>query len=150
MFIALKPCSFAGQRFLTGETIPVELVHPDAVRRLKRQRILVEADGETQKVTVQAPEGKQLFTVPILTKDGTLPVELPAEDLETLFMVLQKNADKAGEIVAEQTNKDLLLCIHALDGRKTVQNAAKEKATALTEKNEAAEQPETAENEAAE
>ena len=150
MFIALKPCKFAGQSFLTGEVVPTELVDVKAVRRLKRQHILAEADGETQKATVQAPEGKQLFAVPVLTKDGTLSVELTAEDLEILFTVLQKNANDAGNIVAEQTNKDLLLCIHALDGRKTVQSAAKEKATALSEKNEVTDSPETAENEVAE
>lgn len=131
MFIALKPCKFAGHEFMAGETVPVELVDVRAVKRLKQQRILAEAGGEAPKVTVQAPAGKQLFTVPILTDDGTLPVELPAEDLETLFMVLQKNANDAGDIVAEQTNKDLLLCIHALDSRKTVKSLVKEKATEL-------------------
>lgn len=135
MYIALKPCEFAGQRFLTGETIPDELVHPSAVGRLKRQRILAVPDGQKEVVTVTVPqtETKPMFTVPILAEEGTLPVELPAEDLEVLFKVLQSNADEAGKLAAEQTNKDLLLCIHALDGRKTVKNVAKEQATALIE-----------------
>lgn len=131
MFIALKPCMFAGHEFVAGETVPTEIVDVRAVKRLKQQRILAEADGETQAVTVQTPAGKPLFTVPVLTDNSVLPVELPAEDLETLFMVLQKNANDAGDIVAEQTNKDLLLCIHALDSRKTVKSLAKERATEL-------------------
>lgn len=131
MFIALKPCMFAGHEFVAGETVPTEIVDVRAVKRLKQQRILAEADGETQTVTVQAPAGKPLFTVPVLADNSVLPVELPAEDLETLFMVLQKNANDAGDIVAEQTNKDLLLCIHALDSRKTVKSLAKERATEL-------------------
>lgn len=141
MFIALKPCNFAGQSFLTGKIVPAELVDVRAVRRLKRQRILAEANEQKEvvEVAVEQTETKQLFTVPVLTDEGTLPVELPAEDLETLFMVLQKTADEAGGIIAEQTNKDLLLCIHALDSRKTVKNAAKERATALIEAEKAAE-----------
>lgn len=131
MFIALKPCKFAGRDFMAGETVPAEIVDVRAVKRLKQQRILAEAGGETQKAAVSLPVSNPLFTVPILTADGTLPVELPAEDLETLFMVLQKNANDAGDIVAEQTNKDLLLCVHALDSRKTVKSLAKEKATEL-------------------
>lgn len=130
MFIALKPCKFAGQTFLAGETIPDKLVHPSAVRRLKNQRFIVVPDE--QKEVVEVPvEVKQLFTVPILADEGELSVELEPEELKTLFIVLQNNADKAGKLVAEQVNTDLLLCIHALDGRKTVKEAAKEKATAL-------------------
>ena len=130
MFIALKPCKFAGQTFLAGETIPDKLVHPSAVRRLKNQRFIVVPDE--QKEVVEVPvEVKQLFTVPILADEGELSVELEPEELKTLFIVLQNNADKAGKLVAEQVNTDLLLCIHALDSRKTVKEAAKEKATAL-------------------
>ena len=140
MFIALKPCEFAGQRFLAGNSIPTELVHPGAVKRLKKQRMIAEANEQKEvvEVAVEQTETKPLFTVPVLAEEGTLPVELPAEDLEVLFMVLQKTADEAGNIIAEQTNKDLLLCIHALDSRKTVKNVAKEKATALIEAEKAA------------
>ena len=147
MFIALKPCTFAGQTFLAGETIPDKLVHPNAVRRLKNQRILAVPDEQKEAVVVTAEktETKPMFTVPILAEEGTLPVELPAEDLEVLFKVLQSNADEAGKLAAEQTNKDLLLCIHALDGRKTVKNVAKERATALIEAEKAAEDEITAE-----
>ncbi|MBQ5659069.1 MAG: hypothetical protein IIV02_06050 [Peptococcaceae bacterium] len=139
MFIALKPCRFAGQKFLSGETIPGELVHPDAVRRLKRQRILAEANEQNNVVAVRKTETVPMFTVPILAKEGTLPVELPAEDLEALFMVLQKSADNAAKIIKEQENKDLLLCIHALDNRKSVKDVAKERAEALIEAEKAAE-----------
>ena len=135
MYIALKPCTFAGQKCLTGETIPDELVHPSAVGRLKRQRILAVPDGQKEVVTVTVPqtETKPIFTVPILADGNELSVDLEAEELKTLFMVLQNNADNAAKLVAEQTNKDLLLCIHALDSRKTVKNVAKEQATALIE-----------------
>lgn len=131
MFIALKPCKFAGRNFSAGETVPDELVNVRAVGRLKRQKFLAEADE--QKEAVNVPAGKQLFAVPILADGNELSVELEPEELKTLFMVLQSTADKAGKSIAEQINKDLLLCIHALDGRKSVQNAAKEKATALIE-----------------
>ena len=129
MYIALKPCNFAGQTFLAGKTVPAELVDARAVGRLKRQGILVEADE--QKEVVKAPVGEQLFTVPILADGGELSVELKPEELKTLFMVLQSNADKAGKLVAKQDNKDLLLCVHALDNRKSVKEAAKDKATSL-------------------
>lgn len=144
MFIALKPCKFAGQTFLAGETIPDKLVHPSAVRRLKNQRFIVVPDE--QKEVVEVPvEVKQLFTVPILADEGELSVELEPEELKTLFIVLQNNADKAGKLVAEQVNTDLLLCIHALDSRKTVKEAAKEKATALIEAEKAAAEENAAE-----
>ena len=133
MFIALKPCNFAGQRFLAGETIPEKLVHPSAVRRLKNQRFIVVPDEQKEvvEVPVGLPEARQLFTVPILADGNELSVELEPEELKTLFIVLQNNADKAGKLIAEQVNKDLLLCIHALDSRKSVKEAAKEQATAL-------------------
>lgn len=147
MFIALKPCKFAGQTFLAGETIPEELVHPSAVRRLKNQRFIVVPDEQKEvvEVPVELPEAKQLFTVPILADGNELSVELEPEELKTLFIVLQSNADKAGKLVADQVNKDLLLCVHALDGRKSVQNAAKDKATALIEAEKAAAEENAAE-----
>lgn len=129
MFIANKPCTFMGKSFLIGEVVPDELVDVKAVKRLKQMRVIFEA-GE-QKKAVVATAGNQLFTVPVITKDGTLPVELTAEALTVLFTVLQETADNAAELVEAQENKDLLLCIHALDKRKTVQNIAKERATAL-------------------
>ena len=131
MFIALKPCEFAGQKFPPGKVVPAELVDVRAIGRLKRQRFIAEADE--QKEVVQVPTGKQLFAVPILADGNELSVELEPEELKTLFIILQSNADKAGKLVAKQENKDLLLCIHALDNRKSVKEAAKEKATALIE-----------------
>ena len=140
MYIALKTCKFAGQNFLAGESIPEELVDVRAVRRLKKQRILMVVDEqkEEQKDVVVVPAMKQLFAVPILTKESSFSVDLEAEELKTLFVVLQSNADKAGHLIAEQVNKDLLLCVHALDSRKSVKEAAKDKATALIEAENAA------------
>lgn len=129
MFIANKPCSFAGKSFLIGEVIPAELIDVNAVARLKRTRVIVEA-GE-QKGAVATPVANGVFAVPVITKDGTLSVELTADALHVLFTVLQESADRAAELVEAQEDKDLLLCIHALDKRKTVQNLAKERATAL-------------------
>ena len=129
MFIANKPCTFYGQDFKIGEVVPAELIDVKAVKSLKQMRVIVEA-GE-QKGSVVAPVANGVFAVPVITKDGTLSVELTAEALHVLFTVLQENADNAAELVEAQEDKDLLLCIHALDKRKTVQNIAKEKATAL-------------------
>ena len=130
MFIANKPCTFRGQNFLIGETIPNELIDERAIGRLKQMRVITEVGAET-KTEVKTVSAKTI-SVPIVGNDGEFTVELQKEDAHLLFNVLQQSADDATVAIGGVVNTDLLLCIHALDGRKNIKKVAKERATALT------------------
>ncbi len=41
-FIALKPCSFGGERFFIGDSISTSLVQPEMVKRLIKMGMLAE------------------------------------------------------------------------------------------------------------
>ncbi len=66
-FIALKPCSFGGEKFLIGDTIATSLVRPEMIKRLKKMGILVEApepkpeqEPEPEPESEQEPEPEQV------------------------------------------------------------------------------------------
>lgn len=130
MFIANKPCTFRGQNFLIGEVVPTELIDVRAINRLKQMRVIAEVETDA-KTTVKTASTKTI-SVPIMSNDGEFTVELQKEDANLLFNVLQHNTEDATVIIGGITDTDLLLCIHALDGRKNIKKVAKERATALT------------------
>lgn len=129
MFIANKPCTFRGQNFLIGEVIPTELIDERAIGRLKQMRVITEVDADA-KTTVKTASANTI-SVPIVGNDGEFTVELQKDTANLLFNVLQHNTEDATVMIEGITDTDLLLCIHALDGRKNIKKLAKERATAL-------------------
>lgn len=42
-YIALRPCSFGGEKFYVGNVVPIALIRPEMVRRLTAAGVITEA-----------------------------------------------------------------------------------------------------------
>ena len=139
--IARIPCRFAGKRYLIGEEIPAEVVeNPEA--QAKRGVLTVMNDGD---ITPQTGEVK--FTIPIHLPDQDYEVSVTESELiiftDILQMGVKTNEEKAKvtDIVSSIESENLLILIDALDGRKVVSDAVKERVDALSAESDS--EPET-------
>ncbi len=56
-YIALRPCSFGGEKFYVGDVVPNALIRPEIVRRLITAGVIAEA-GEPFEMKQSEPETK--------------------------------------------------------------------------------------------
>lgn len=135
-YLCTKAMTLGGVEFHPGQEIPAEAVLPGRVRALTRQGYIAPADGVATPVAAVAPVEPTTATVVPLTiirDDESFTIEAKPESVALAVTALQITAEKAGEIIAETTDEDALLIIHALDSRKTVKAAAQERAKKLSE-----------------
>ena len=131
--IAKKPCSFGGMKFYIGDEIPADIVlDPNAQ---EKKGVLVQvADGIVFSPNTAPCTGA--ISIDIHAEEGDITLELTNKDLQNVFDVLTGTAEDAKPIIEQMENGDALLLIHATDNRKTVQNAAVERAQELSEAQE--------------
>lgn len=132
MFIAKKPCSFAGRDFLIGDPIPEDLVLKSRVPNLIKTGVL-------EEVAVEAQEGIVKFTVPVHAEEGDLMLELTNEELVQVFDVLQETSEAAGPLIDGITANDALILLDVADSRKAVKKLVKQRASVLFPAEETAE-----------
>lgn len=136
-YVALKPCCFAGHRFLIGETVPDEVVHPGNANNAIRMGLIAKQDGTA--APAEAPdEQKETCTVETMTvnihaEEGDLPLTLTAESLQSVVDVLTSTVEDAEPIINQMVDDDALILLHAADYRKGVKEAAAARAQALEE-----------------
>lgn len=77
-------------------------------------------------------------TVPIPIKGGPdgdngqqMAVPASPEEIQQVFSVMQLNAEDGARAIADVESENVLILLHAADSRKTVKNAAKERADKL-------------------
>lgn len=148
--IAKKPCSFGGRQFFIGNEVPTELVaSPTIQERLGVLTIVNEDSRIAPDGQSGAPLGK-LFTqeevaeiiaeAPVLidvksVSDGgneqVMEIHANAEEIRQVFSIMQMNAEEGAKVIADVTNENVLILLHAADSRKTIKNAAKEQAAKL-------------------
>lgn len=135
--IAQIPCTFAGKKYLIGEEIPADVVeNPES--QAKRGVLAVMNDGEgAAPADIGSTVGEVKFTIPIHLPDQDYDVSVTEEELTVFTNVLQmgvKTTDekaKIAEIVSTVESEDLLILMDAVDGRKVVKDAVKERVDAL-------------------
>ena len=135
--IAQIPCTFAGKKYLIGEEIPADVVeNPEA--QAKRGVLGVMNDGEGAALAdIGSKVGEVKFTIPIHLPDQDYDVSVTEAELTVFTDVLQmgvKTTDekaKIAEIVSTVESEDLLILMDAVDGRKVVKDAVKERVDAL-------------------
>lgn len=123
-YVALKPCRFGGQEFRVGETIPGELIV---------------APNNAEKMGVVAPKGAEIETEPsaefiginVHVQEGDMELKLSKEGLQAFVDVITSKAQEAEAIIELMTDTDALILIDATDSRKSIKQAAKERALAL-------------------
>lgn len=133
--IAQMPCTFAGTKYLIGEEIPAEVVeNPEA--QAKRGVLSIMKDGNDSSIGAQVGEVK--FTIPIHLPDSDYEVSVTEYELtvftDILQMSVKTNEEKTevAKIISSVESDDLLILIDALDGRKVIKDAVKERVDALS------------------
>ena len=129
-YICLKRCSFRGVNYLPGDTIPFDAVLPSRAAALTARKVIAKSAG-IGGTPISEQEGTVTMTVPILTKDGTMELTMPPDDVAGAINILQCSADGAVEAIGNVANEDMLILINRLDSRKTVQTAAESRAASL-------------------
>ena len=146
--IARKPCSFGGKQFYIDNEIPEELVADPAVQERLGVLFIVNADNEMLPDGQSGTASGQMFTqeqvdsmiagvyegtIPISVKDASdeeneqvMEIYARPEEIEQVFSIMQLNAEEGTKVIADVTNENVLILLHAADSRKTIKNAAKE------------------------
>ena len=130
MYIAKKPCSFAGRDFLIGDPVPEELVLKSRVPNLIKTGVL-------EEITVEAQEGVVKFTIPVHAVEGDLSLELNNEEMVQVFDVLQASVEDARIVIDGITSNDFLILLDVADSRKAVKKLVKDRANVLFPSEEA-------------
>lgn len=128
--IAKIPCNFGGKQFFIGDEIPAEDVLDPKAQEKRGVLVCVDAQGQPQ------PEVQQTVKVAVSTGDGPIDLDVTPEGLNEVFAVLMATAEPAAEIVAGMTDGDALMLLHMADSRKSVKEAAKNRATEIVEAGE--------------
>lgn len=126
-YIALKPCTFAGQKFKIGDSIPGDLLLPGAVKNLIKMEKIASTDAGNVSV------GNGSIVVAISTDDGDMSLGLTPAGLQQIFDVFTANVENAENIIETMTDGDALILLHVCDNRKGVKAAAEARAKALEE-----------------
>lgn len=126
VYTCTKPATFAGVKYLPGDTVPAEAIPADRVGAVIRLGLIAEAQPEPP-AAVPAP-----FTVPVTLEDGTVyDVEVTPETVVEAVTVLQMTAEDAMKRIKAITDGQALIMIDACDSRKTVKKAAAARAAEL-------------------
>lgn len=135
-YVALKPCSFAGQSFRIGEIVPDELIHPGAVKNLLTMKVIaitedVECSTEGCSAPVIIPDVR--MTILAQTEKGNVELEPTDEGIQDVFTVLIGKPAAAEAIINDMDDADALLLLHMSDSRKAVKALAEARIKALSE-----------------
>lgn len=131
-YVALKPCSFAGQRFRIGETVPAEVIQPGAARNLVKMGLIAD-DGAATTMAAAAPAApaKGTVTITVHAKEGDMPLEPTTAGLQAIFDVLTANIADAEPTINEMTDGDALILLDFVDNRKSIKDIARTRAKEL-------------------
>lgn len=154
--IAKRPCCFGGRKFYIGDEVPRDLVlDPASQEKLGVLSILKDREGEgpagtftreqVDRMIAEAVTGLAMtdafaggeitpaeLCVDIVIGEGPAGVVHAApEEIRQVFAIMQANADEGARMIAEVTDENILILLHVADSRKTIKNAARERAERL-------------------
>ena len=154
--VAKKPCSFGGRKFYIGDEVPAEMVlDPASQEKLGVLSVLKDREGEGPAVTFTREQvdgmiaeavtglamtdafagGEITLAEPcvgiMIREDPAGVVHAAPEEIRQVFAIMQANADEGVRMIAEVTDENILILLHVADSRKTIKNAARERAERL-------------------
>lgn len=129
MYIALKPFRSAGVDYIIDDKVDVSKLNEAQIANLVHKKLIVKT-GEDETILPGTPFPESV-TIPVDADDGTIEVSMTPEQLLVVIAILQLTADDAAKAVKELTEEAQLILIHRLDTRKTVKEAAQNRAEAL-------------------
>ena len=107
-YIARKPCSFGGKKYLIGEDVPADVV----------------LDGKRQVALGTLAVVQEDKTSAILISLGEEQVSLAPEELQRIFDILQAKSEDAVALLQEETRENVCGVIAVCDSRRAVKTAA--------------------------
>ena len=128
MYIALKPCTISGAKYLTNECVDTSALSVAEVSALVKRKVIA---GNNEGVAPVASLESTLIAIPVLGEEENFAVSLSDEQIVEVFTVLQLTADDAIKAIGEMTAENALILIHRIDDRKTVKAAAEKRANEL-------------------
>lgn len=137
--IAQIPCTFAGKKYLIGNEIPVEDVeNPEAQAKRGTIAIVKDDDGTSPLSDVVSQVGQVKFAITIHAGEDDYTVTVTEAELQIYADIVQmgvktnEEKEKVAELISSIDSEELLILIDALDGRKAVKDAIKERVDALS------------------
>ena len=111
-YIALRPCTFSGQRYRIGETVPGEVVM-DGKRQVALGTLAArrEADADTTDITITI---------------GGAQISFSADELQAVFDILQADSRDAAAAIQTEQRENVRQVIAACDSRRSVKTALKD------------------------
>ncbi len=132
-YICRKTLTISGVLYNPGDIIEDGVILPDRIRSLKTIGMISEM-GDYSDIPVPKPsvvsvsEDTNTIDISVKVEKGYIELPLTAEEIKKVFSVLQMNNTDSVNSIKEIESENVLILIHAIDGRKSVQNAAKERA----------------------
>lgn len=111
-YIALRPCTFSGQRYRIGETVPGSAVM-DGKRQVALGTLAArrEADADTTDITITI---------------GGAQISFSADELQAVFDILQADSRDAAAAIQTEQRENVRQVIAACDSRRSVKTALKD------------------------
>jgi hypothetical protein len=119
-YLCLKPCEFAGTRYVPGDIVPQANVLPGRVRTLINQGYIAQTNGP-------APiPGLIFLTVP--SGDDTVEIGTTPDGVVAALKILSVNSETAQSIIRDETAASPLELAALFEQRTAVKTAALNKA----------------------
>lgn len=132
-YICRKTLTISGVLYNPGDIIEDGVILPDRIRSLKTIGMISEM-GDYSDIPVAKPsvvsvsEDTNTIDISVKVEKGNIELPMTADEIKKVFSVLQMNNTDSVNSIKEIESENVLILIHAIDGRKSVQNAAKERA----------------------
>lgn len=132
-YICRKTLTISGVLYNPGDIIEDGVILPDRIRSLKTINMISEM-GDYSDIPVAKPsvisvsEDTNTIDISVKVEKGNIELPMTADEIKKVFSVLQMNNTDSVNSIKEIESENVLILIHAIDGRKSVQNAAKERA----------------------
>ncbi len=142
-YLCVKSLTAGGVLYHPGEILPDGVILPKRSGKLLKSGYLSEIGQEREEFypTAKLEENVSgvydgMIQISVRTaseeKEGQIIAILAKpEEIEQTFSILQQTAEDGAKTIAEVTSENVLILLHAADSRKTIKNAARERAEKL-------------------
>lgn len=107
MFVALKPVTIGGRRFIAGEPVPTELVDAKRAKKLRDYRIIADAPEIQPEMALEAADDEDRANTNPQGVEAILEANTAKNDAVTAdtAAVTEEQPEKAAEKPAASTGK---------------------------------------------
>lgn len=160
-YLCLKQLTAGGKTYYRGDVIPDGVIFPERGRKLERNKyisnfadnmvgtevtegnvytqeefdtLIAQAASELKQTESDAYRDVVVISVKGKDSDGSEQITaVPAmpEEIQDVFSIMQMNAEDGAKEIEKIASENVLILLHAVDSRKTIKNATRERADIL-------------------